>query len=179
MTTDENAVPPSSLATERMSPRASHRHFPPGGKGRKRFAVWLAAALLLFAAGCVAGVGVTVLWFKHNRLIGPPRPSDIAASIMNRIDEVLDLTGDERARLEAIVGRRMANVDSLRQRSFADIRAEFTAMSEEMDAVLGPDRSDRWHDDLRRRFGHRQWMKNHHREREMRRRGSPAGRPPP
>lgn len=155
-----DAAPPPASDT-RTSARLSHRRHA-HSKGWKSWLIAGVCLLLVLAAGVVIGVGATVIYFER-RDFRPPRPADVGKTILDRMADTVNLSSDERSRISGIVDKRMATVETLRKESFERIRGEFDEMRNDIDEVLGPERSARWEEEVKKRMGER---KRHRRSKD-------------
>lgn len=155
-----DAGPPPAADT-RTSARLSHRRHA-HAKGWKSWLVAGLCLLLVLAAGVVIGVGATVIYFER-RDFRPPRPAEVGKTILDRMGDTVSLSSDERTRISDMIDARMATVESLRTESLERIRGEFDEMRNDIDEVLGPARSAKWEEEVKKRMGER---KRHRRGRD-------------
>lgn len=122
---------------------------------RKSRSAYVKAAVLLLlalAAGVVIGAA-GALFFVKKRMPPPPKAMQIGRSILERMEETVQLTPDEKKRLEEIVVARMTAADAVRQESLKSIRSEFDDMNDSIDEILGPDRSEKWEEAKKKQYG--------------------------
>lgn len=135
-----NTLPDTPVAE---SQRLIARHHASQGK---RYAKAVALMALAVLAGIIIGAGGTVLFFNKKLHRVPPRPDAIAQAIVNRLQELVTLTPEEEAKVQAIVDARMKEVDTVRKNSFRDIRGVFESMDDDLKPILGPERLQVWKD---------------------------------
>lgn len=146
MIADANTKPNDSEALAGHSRRMAARH------GKRRY---MAAAIILVmavGAGMVIGASVALIYFKHKRFT-PPKPVELAESITDRMQKVLQITPEESAKIKALVIKRMGDARVMRREMTGKMREQFTAMADEIDAVLGPERAAIWEKDFKERTG--------------------------
>lgn len=127
----------------------THNHMTQSGrfhaKARRR-SYWLATLLLAAALGigCVIGVAGTMLYMKKKPK--PPQPEEWIDSVLKIMDDSVGLQPKERDEIRAIALSSM-------ERSRENRRKEFDSMRDDVDAVLGPDRIEKWNHEVERRWG--------------------------
>lgn len=143
---------------------------------RKNRRTYLKAGLFLFLAiiaGMVIGVGVTLLFIKSRMHMQMPKADQIGRSVLKRLRETVELTDDEKSRLEEIILSHMIEVDKVRTESLNAISLEFDEMNEQVDEILGPERSAKWEADKRQHYGKLYRGKDQRYHESSRRAGSP------
>lgn len=149
----------SSLSSDaRTGPGFSQRRRHSHSKGWRTYLVAAVCLFLALAAGVVIGVGGTIIYFKR-RDFTPPPPDRLGKTILDNLKATVDLSAAENDRISAMVEARMLEVERLRRESLDRIRGEFDDMRDDIDDVLGPDRSAKWEEYVKRRMGERK----HHR----------------
>lgn len=139
---------------------------------RKRRNYYVAAGLLLLVllAGVAIGLSVGIIYFSKKGHPPPPKPAAIGKAIFTRAQEVLKPSAQEQTELEQIVSRHMDAIDKIRKTSWEAILDEFSDMNEEIGKVVGPERSRKWDDDRRTRFGDKRFYHDAERRKEERHR---------
>lgn len=122
---------------------------------------------LVLLAGIALGASGMVLYLKHFRHRPPPGPmraEHIGKDIQRRLGQTLSLTEAERTAIAALIDARMQDVDALRRKSFDDMAEVFDSMNDELDAMLGPERSEQWERHKQQHYGKRYRAKDkrHH-----------------
>lgn len=125
------------------SARLSARHAP--GK-RTGYGKALLLLLLAVLAGVIIGFGGAVIYFEKKMYRMPPRPDALATAIVDRLDSLVQLNPDERKRLAVIADTYMQEVESVRKKSFEEIRGVLDKMHGEVGEVVGPERAKIWKD---------------------------------
>lgn len=121
-----------------------------GGKAVWRLA---AAGLALFLGGAVAGGSAVVLYVKRATLAESPSPERIGNMLVASLTREFTFTPDESAGVRACVGRRVAAMEESSRAYGENVRAQFGGLCGEICAILGPERSRKWKDVMRRQFG--------------------------
>ena len=119
---------------------------------KKQYAIVAVFLLLAVAAGIAIGAGGAVIYFKDKRF-RHPKPAEFAKEMTDRMAVVVNLSPEEREKVEALTLRRMEEVKRVRKEMFGRIREEFTGLSDDVDAILGPERAEKWSKDVKERTG--------------------------
>jgi hypothetical protein len=112
---------------------------------------WLSLGMvvLVFIAGAIVGVAGT-------RAMQGPRAirtlDEIPARVAERMQRDLDLSGEQRDRLEQIVRAHQGDVRRIRAQIAPQMRAEIRRIIDEMSAVLSPEQAERWREHAERRL---------------------------
>ncbi len=125
----------------------SQRFFARRRDARKRR--WVKGALfvaLFVAIGFVIGVGATMVFVKDRMHRLSPRRDAIAAAMLEKMREHVDVTPDEEARLTELLQKHFDEIEAVRAKSFESVRGVFREMDGTIESVLGPDRFKTWYD---------------------------------
>lgn len=120
----------------------SHPPHPADGIG-KRYVLIAALALVVMAAGAAIGAGVTILYFGRMFMQRPGAPDQTARLIAGRLSRDVNLSPEERARTEALVEKRMAEVAAIRERYEKEITRKLGAMTDGITDIIGDERANR------------------------------------
>lgn len=120
----------------------------------RRRSYWLAALLLLGALGigCVIGVAGSMLYMKKKRF-KPPPPEEWTDSMVGLLDKSVGLRPDERDEIRAMVLSRMETIRDNRRKMFETTREEMDMLRDDVDVILGPERTEKWNQEVERRWG--------------------------
>ena len=110
------------------------------GLNRWKLALYLVA---IFTAGAVSG-WVVATKTARQRAFSPPRTDEIAASLRQRMQAKLDLTEDQQRKVDEIIDRSCAELQSLHRRSLGLIRQAVSNRNAQFAAVLTPDQQKRF-----------------------------------
>lgn len=156
------------VETVRDSVRRDGHFHPRRTSGRSKLFLSL-GGVVLFGAGLVIGAGLTVLYFKNSVRPKPPEPEEFIERLMTRMNSTINLSADEDKRVRIIVQDNMQEVKRIRRESSDNIRGCFDEMRNELEGILGPERSERWEAELfknkperRRKMGHDRAPKSGH-----------------
>ncbi len=132
-------------------------HVTPSGRFHprpRRRSYWLAALLLLAALGigCIIGVAGTMLYMKK-KPFGPPKPEEWTDSMVGLLDKSVGLQPEERDEIRAMVLARMEKIRDNRRKIFESSREEMDKLRDDVDMILGPDRTEKWNQEVERRWG--------------------------
>jgi len=134
---------------------------PDGTLSARSMAAVVVSATLI--AGILVGIGLDRAFFRP-----PRRPAfgafvtrhgpnaDSARQVMRAtLGRQLGLTPDQEARIDTIMQRRMAALDSIRKATGLEIRALIGATRAQIDTVLTPEQRDKFHALQQHRRNHR------------------------
>jgi hypothetical protein len=111
---------------------------PPAPPHRSSSAKWTAVFLVFiaFGSGILVGFfGEHILRTRFSRHI-PPRAAHF---LVNRLDRRLDLTDDQKKKIEAIIARRHARMNQIWDSARPRIEAEIEATNNEIASILTPE----------------------------------------
>ena len=123
---------------------------------KRKLAIYLVA---IFLAG--AGSGALVAWQVSRRMPVPPlTPTEIGARLRTRFQAQLDLTPEQRQKVDPMIDQAMARVDAIRQETASHVFANVAKLHEQMLTVLTPEQKTRFEElererrtYLRQKFG--------------------------
>jgi Spy/CpxP family protein refolding chaperone len=118
-----------------------------------------AYVLAIFLAG--AGSGALVAWQVSRRVPVPPLPpAEIGARLRARFQSRLDLTPEQRQKVDTMIDQAMARVEAIRRETASHVFANVSQLHDQMLTVLTPEQKTRFEeleherrDYLRQKFG--------------------------
>ncbi len=124
--------------------------------GKRKLAGYV---LAIFLAG--AGSGALVAWQVSRRIpVAPPTPAEIGARLRARFQARLDLTPEQRQKVDPMIGQAMARVETIRQETASHVFANVAKLHEQMLTVLTPEQKTKFEElererrtYLRQKFG--------------------------
>lgn len=125
------------------TPTSAAGALPPPVAGRRRWATVLLAAVI-FAAGLVSGVGLTIVVAVHRLQYAIHHPDEGPARITAVLRRRLGLSEEQAHQVEAIVARRQADLAAIRRRTQPEVMRELEQVRAEIGAVLTADQRARW-----------------------------------
>lgn len=136
---------------------------PDGAFSPRAMAAVVVAATLI--AGILVGIGLDRAFFRPRRpafgafgaMRDPVRPNadSVRAHMLAGLARQLRLTPDQEARIDTIMMRRMAMLDSIRKATSPQIRALIGATRAQIDSVLTPEQRDKFRSLRQHRRGRR------------------------
>jgi Spy/CpxP family protein refolding chaperone len=115
--------------------------------------------VLAFVAGFAAGVVTDHLVMLRR---GPGMPPMVAHAMAGRLDRHLDLTDEQRRKIEEILERRHGAMDRLWAEMHPRMRVEIDATNAEIERVLTPEQREKFRE-MRMRLGPRHGEGRRHR----------------
>lgn len=100
--------------------------------------------LLIFLSGGVVGAVSGGFWMRDHMISMMRHPEQVPDRIMPRIRSELALNDDQARKVEVIVRRRHAAMESLRAETYPKQLAEFKAMHTEVAEILTPEQLSKW-----------------------------------
>ena len=144
---------PNAAGPAPNSSSVRHAPLPPrhGWRGRR---YWLAvlSLVLALAAGIAIGAGGAILYIRKTHP-KRPEPDRFIQDYLSRMEELISLTPDEKTAVEGIVRVRFQFMEKLREEFQDEIRAQFDETSEEVKAIVGPERYEAWKEYREKRIG--------------------------
>jgi Spy/CpxP family protein refolding chaperone len=124
--------------------------------GKRKFALYV---LVIFLAG--AGSGALVAWQVSRRLPAAPlTPQEIGTRLRARFQSRLDLTPEQRQKVDPMIDQAMGRVQTIRQETASQVFANVSKLHEQVLTVLTPEQKTRFEqleherrDYLRQKFG--------------------------
>jgi Spy/CpxP family protein refolding chaperone len=108
--------------------------------GKRKFAAYV---LVIFLAG--AGSGALVAWQVARRvLVAPSTPAEIGARLRARFQTQLDLTPEQRHKVDPMIDQAMLRVEAIRQETASHVFANVSQLHEQMLTVLTPEQKTRF-----------------------------------
>lgn len=124
-------------------------------KHNKRYAKAVALIGVAVLAGVVIGVGASAIYYKKYYHRIPPKTDAIVESVMGHMNGLLSLKTDEAAKIKGILDTHLGEVDDIRKQAFADSQKVFDRMREDVAEILGPERSKKWEEFKKERWGNK------------------------
>ncbi len=112
---------------------------------RRRRWLSLMLAIVIFTSGFVAGGGITLVTLRNTLLYWVHHPEEFPPRAAARLRSKLDLTGEQTRRVEAILRRRQAVLQTIRREVQPRVIAELDLVEQEIAEVLTPEQRERWH----------------------------------
>lgn len=109
---------------------------------QRRWRIFLAMFGIFLCGGIVGGAISRVI--VRNQMLSALRNPDVSARILPTISQSLDLTAEQEKRVEAIVVKHFAAMESLRAQTYPLQIAEFEAMFTDVDATLSESQRSKW-----------------------------------
>ncbi len=124
--------------------------------GKRKLAIYV---LAIFLAG--AGSGALVAWQVSRRVPVPPlTPAEIGARLRAQFQSGLDLTPEQRQKVDPMIDQAMRRVEAIRQETASHVFANVSQLHEQMLTVLTPEQKTKFEalererrDHLRQKFG--------------------------
>ena len=124
--------------------------------GKRKLATYV---LVIFLAG--AGSGALVAWQVSRRVPVPPlTPAEIGARLRAQFQSRLDLTPEQRQKVDPMIDQAMRRVEAIRQETASQVFANVSMLHEQVLTVLTPEQKVRFEelererrDYLRQKFG--------------------------
>jgi Spy/CpxP family protein refolding chaperone len=124
--------------------------------GKRKFATYV---LIIFLAG--AGSGALLAWQVSRRVpVAPPTPAEIGARLSAWFQTRLNLTPEQRQKVDPMIDQAMLRVEAIRQETANHVFANVSQLDEQMLTVLTPEQKTRFEelerarrDYLRQKFG--------------------------
>jgi Spy/CpxP family protein refolding chaperone len=124
--------------------------------GKRKFATYV---LVIFLAG--AGSGALVAWQVSRRMpVAPLTPAEIGVRLRARFQTRLDLTPEQRQKVDPMIDQAMLRVETIRQETASHVFANVSQLHEQVLTVLTPEQKTRFEelererrDHLREKFG--------------------------
>ena len=124
--------------------------------GKRKLATYVLAIVLAGAAS-----GALVAWQVSRRTpVAPLPPAEIGARLRARFQTQLDLTPEQRRKVDPMIDQAMRRVETIRQETASHVFANVSALHEQMLTVLTPEQKARFEelervrrDHLRQKFG--------------------------
>ena len=124
--------------------------------GKRKLATYVVA---IFLTG--AGSGALVAWQVARRVpVAPLTPAEIGSRLRARFQTELDLTPDQRQKVDPMIDQAMLRVEAIRQETASRVFANVFKLHEQMLTVLTPEQKTKFEelerqrrDYLRQKFG--------------------------
>ena len=108
--------------------------------GKRRLAIYV---LAIFLAG--AGSGALVAWQVCRRTPVPPlTPAEIGTRLRAQFQSRLDLTPEQRQKVDPMIDQAMLRVETIRQETASHVFANVSQLHEQMLTVLTPEQKTRF-----------------------------------
>lgn len=123
----------------------------PGGPPRRRRGMFIGLLAAVFLSGGVVGGGVGMLVTQEQFSDCLRHPERMPERMMNMFRSELSLTEDQSKKVDEIVRRHHEQIEAIRAEVHPRFSAEFSALHEEVKAVLTEPQRTKW-EELRERF---------------------------
>jgi hypothetical protein len=100
--------------------------------------------LVILLAGMLSGAAIALLVVGHLEQQGPPPPVVVVKEMLARLGPRLDLSQEQRDRMEPILLRHVEKLDEIGQDGRAAIVEELAALNEELATVLNEGQMRQW-----------------------------------
>ena len=125
---------------------------PPRRNSTKTIVIAAVVLVITFISGAAAGMLLAHLGFmRRGPRMHPPRM--VPKMMVHRLSRSLDLTPEQRTKVEAIVKRHHERIYRMTQSVHPQVRAEIEAANREIEALLTPEQRKKFQK-LRLRLGH-------------------------
>jgi Spy/CpxP family protein refolding chaperone len=125
---------------------------PPPRSSTKTIVIATIIVIVAFVSGGVAGILLDHLHFMHR---GPHPPRMIPRMMVNRLAHSLDLTPEQRVKVEEIIERHHRRISELTDGVRPQVHRELEAANAEIEAVLTPEQREKFAK-MKMRLGHRE-----------------------
>ena len=123
---------------------------PDGGFSPRAMAAVVVCVTLI--AGILVGIGLDRAFFRQARgprfgafvVRGGPNGDSARMRMLAVLGKQLHLTPDQQVRIDTIMQRRMAVLDSIRKQNMPQIRSLISATQAQIDSVLTPEQRDKF-----------------------------------
>ena len=126
---------------------------PPPRSSKKTIVIAVIVVLVAFVSGGIAGMlveHVHLMRRMHGRM-----PRFTPQMMVHRLDRTLDLTPEQRSKVEEIVMRHHQRIVAITESTRPRVREELEAANREIEALLTPDQREKF-SKLRLLLGHRE-----------------------
>jgi hypothetical protein len=111
---------------------------------------WWAVSVLILVSGMVLGSVSSIILARHLILQHQQHPEQIVNHVVKHLDRRLELTDDQRVRIETILQNRIQNLGTIRNETHARISTEIYSARDEIDALLDASQQEKWHKQFQR-----------------------------
>lgn len=130
---------------------------------RKRYRIKIIAlCMALLLSGMLIGAGGMFFYGRKLVLQNIRRGAD-PARITMRLSEKLDLSVEQKQKVEEILNRHMPRIREIRKSKYVQVRQEINTMREDISAILDQRQAGIWDEETNRIMPFRRY--NHHRHR--------------
>ena len=130
-----------------------------------QFSQWktIGYAVAIFVAGGISG-GALGVYEPKSHLFDPQREQEVALKWRTRLQNKLDLTPDQMARINPIIDNGVAQLRSIRSDTMERLNKVFEDSYTKISAILTPDQRAKLDqmDKERREMMMQHWQENHH-----------------
>jgi hypothetical protein len=127
--------------TNEASPNLSLQLPPP--EPRRRWVTAL-AAVLIFGAGLLSGVGLTVVVAVHRLQHAIHHPEEAPERVATMLQRRLHLSDEQKSQIETIVAKRQVELTAIRKRFHPEIAQQLDELHKEIGDVLTEPQRERW-----------------------------------
>jgi hypothetical protein len=101
-------------------------------------------AMVLFASGALVGGGGTFAFVVSRARHAARHPDEAHRRVLERMVGKLDLTPEQQARVQGVIGRRQSAMRAMRRDFQPRVRQELEATVNQVEAELNPEQAKRW-----------------------------------
>jgi hypothetical protein len=123
---------------------AALNQLPASALAPRRRWVTVLAAVLIFGAGLVSGVGLTIVVAVHRLQYAIHHPEQAPSRVAHVLKRRLGLSAEQETQIEAIVAKRQAELTAIRQRFHPQIEEQLDELHKEIGEVLTAPQRERW-----------------------------------
>lgn len=123
----------------------------PAGPPRRHRGMFIGLLVAVFLSGGVVGGGVGMLFTQQQFSDCLRHPERMLQRMMSMFRSELNLSDEQAKQVDEIVRRHHEQIEAIRAEVHPRFSAEYSAMHEEVKAVLSEEQRARW-DELRERF---------------------------
>ena len=106
--------------------------------------VRILVSLIIFAAGVVAGNGLTLIVVRHRVLYAIQHPEEMPARVAGRLRQTLHLDDRQSQAVEQILVQRQHSLQAIRRQFQPEVEREFDRVAREISAVLDEKQRASW-----------------------------------
>jgi cell division protein FtsB len=133
---------------------SAETRLPSVDRPRRRW-VTLLLALMIFVAGFVCGVGLTIVTAVHRLQYAIHHPEDAPARVATTLKRKLGLDEKQRGQIEEIIARRQVDLNAIRREFQPKVVDQLTQIRDEISGVLNETQREHFtkmFDDIRDRW---------------------------
>jgi hypothetical protein len=121
---------------------------PSPSRNRRRFWLVFLLGAVILVCGVAIGSGGTILWIHHKFQRMNRDPEKMQAELAARIQSRLNLTDEQTARVEQILGKRHEAMMKVRSEVEPRFKAEMDGMRSDIAALLTAEQARQWNEEF-------------------------------